>query len=194
MNVKNPLITPWQRKWLKLDVWNDGVQTMADAVEKFARGWYSNNKSSPKLLVIVGRTGCGKTHCLRAMASWARFASVSAWEAAMWPEPPSVHFCSWPELCEDFARDPKLDLIGDLVQQKLLALDDVGAEIDRWKTGEMNVKLQIALDRRSKLWTAITTNIEPSGWASRWDERIADRLLRNSMVCDVSKVGSYNVQ
>jgi DNA replication protein DnaC len=187
-------MTRWQIKWLKLDAHHPKLSEMADAVQRLAFGWYRNSFSERHLLVLVGRTGCGKTHCARRLAAWARYVGVSAWEAGWWPDVPNVSYTAWTEACDDFSRDPKANIMGDLTTQTLLVLDDVGAEVDRWKTGEMNVKLQMVLDRRTKLWTAITTNVEPSRWSARWDERIADRLLRDSIVCDVSEVESYQTR
>ena len=186
------LANSWQRKWLALDAHHPKLQDMANAIERLAASWFCNDKTDRHLLVLVGRTGCGKTHCVRRLANWAQSASATAWDKHFWENPPSVRYTAWTEICDSYNRDPKQDIVGHLNQNMLLVLDDVGAEVDKYKTGEMNLKLQMLMDRRSKLWTVITTNVLPSQWSTRWDERIADRFLRDSIVCDISDVESYS--
>jgi DNA replication protein DnaC len=49
------------------------------------------------------------------------------------------------------------------------------------------------LSRREQQFTVITTNIAPDNWNTRFDIRIADRLMRNTNVVDLSGVPSFAV-
>lgn len=68
--VKHPCETIWQRKWVKLDCWHPDVQKIATEAERFAGRWFRNRQDCEKLLVLAGHTGCGKTHCARAVYSF----------------------------------------------------------------------------------------------------------------------------
>jgi DNA replication protein DnaC len=77
----------------------------------------------------------------------------------------------------------------DCIDASLLALDDVGAETDRHHVG--TGKLCQILSRRERRFTIVTTNIQPDFWEVKFDRRVSDRFLRNSIVVDLSAVPSY---
>ena len=94
----------------------------------------------------------------------------------------------WPEIANEIAES-KNEWLTDAIDCELLVLDDVGAENDPWK--RCADKLCQILSRREKKFTILTTNIKPESWPAQFDGRITDRLLRNSVVVDLSSTESY---
>lgn len=72
-------------------------------------------------------------------------------------------------------------------------MDDIGAEVDRYKTGHVTAILRNALDLRARRFTLVTTNIAPDAWTSTWDARVADRLLRDSVIVSLANTQSYSI-
>ena len=196
MTPEQPLdngLTPWQRKHLRLEITHPSVQTMADAVEAFAGRWF-RREPSQRLLVLSGITGCGKTHCLHAIERVASLLSVTAYTGLRWPHPPTLWSVEWPRVvatCDDSTED---SVLTDCNDADLLLVDEIGAESDRYRSGHSTGLLASLLNRRIDtpgLYTLITTNVPPSEWSSRWDARIENRLLRGSVVVDLSDAPSY---
>ena len=167
------------------------MQVLATAAEKFCGRWF-NNKSDKSLLVIVGVYGNGKTHTARAIYKFCSDAAMSAFETQRWGggKIPSAIFISWPEASSAFA-DKRFGLMQDAVENDLVVLDDIGAETDQFKSGICKDKLCQILSRRERKFTVVTTNIGPANWETELDGRINDRLMRNSVIVDISNVPSY---
>jgi DNA replication protein DnaC len=70
-------------------------------------------------------------------------------------------------------------------------IDDIGAEGDRYKNNVGTELLRRLLEERRDRYTMITTNVPADMWATRWDARVADRLLRGSVVVDLSGVPTW---
>ena len=81
-------------------------------------------------------------------------------------------------------------ILQDTISADVLFLDDIGAETEKYKTGESVDALCQVLSRREDKWTMITTNIDPMNWSQRFDVRVADRLNRHSAIIAM-KCGSY---
>jgi DNA replication protein DnaC len=188
----NPCKNEWQQKWLQLDVVCPAIQVLADQCQEFAFAWYQR-KPNPNLIVLTGLSGVGKTHCARRIASWARLVKNRAWEEGKWrPDVPSVHYVSWSEIVDGF-KNNECGVIEDLYSASILIIDDLGAENDPWKTAVS--KLCQVFNRREKLYTFVTTNIVPEQWATKFDIRIADRLMRGeSRTVNLQNVSSYAAQ
>ncbi len=183
---------PWQRKWLGLAVTCPETQTACDAVKALAFDWFQHKR--PRKVVLYGATGCGKTMLAKALCRWAAAASITAWERKHWGKPPGVQFMLWQETCDrlEDARVSMVELLADAAEESLLIVDDIGAESDRFKSGKGTDALGYLLTRRQGSgYELLTTNIPPNEWEARWDARVADRLLRNSTVCDMSKCPSW---
>lgn len=177
----------WARKWIGLDCHNELVDEMCSRVADFCARWFRND---PKLslLLICGNPNCGKSHTAKKVNTWARFASNLAWTSGKWQNPPSVLFCLWPEITDDF-KQGNYGFVDDMVEADLLIIDDIGAEHDPSKSATN--KLCQILSRREKKFTLITTNIKPEYWTSSFDSRITDRFLRNSDVVMLFDLPSY---
>lgn len=144
------------------------------------------------MLVLVGESGCGKTHVARAIARYAAVAGFTALEKGRgktWSDHiPSSAFYAWSEITDGF-KAGDYSTVQDMMDADLLVLDDVGAEHDPSKNA--TAKLCQILSRREKKFTVITTNIKPEEWPTSFDTRVADRLLRNSKIILLFGVESY---
>ena len=190
-NVKNPCETDWQRKWLGLDVVHPDIQIAADAAEMFCGRWFKNN-TKDSLLVLVGNFGCGKTHIAKAMLRFCRLAAFTALEKGHGGSEcvPCSCYISWPEAAASF-NEKQFGIMEDAFGSDLLILDDIGAENDPWKI--CSDKLCQILSRRERRFTVVTTNVAPANWTEKFDGRINDRLMRNSVIADMSHVSSYSM-
>ncbi len=186
--MPNQLRTAWQRRWLGLEVTHPRVQALADAAERLCARWFAQAPEPTRLLVAMGNPGCGKTHCARKVYQWARQTAFTAWEGGHWSQVPDALFLHWPTVCDDF-KNGHFTAFDDWCRVTLLILDDAGAEHDPSKMAA--AKLCQLLTRRARLWTFLTTNLQPDTWETGFDARIADRLLRHSQLCDLTPVPSY---
>ena len=184
-----PCKTKWQQKWIGLDIVAPELQVLATAAEKFCGQWFKNDRTAP-LLVIVGGFGSGKTHTAKAILRFCGAAAIASFDTKVWGDHkfPETLFISWPEACNEF-NEKNYNLLKDAQDNELVIIDDIGAENDPWKI--CSDKLCQILSRRERMFTVITTNIQPKDWPTSFDGRINDRLLRYSVVVDISKVQSY---
>lgn len=149
-------------------------------------------------MVLAGESGCGKTHLAKSIYNFCFKCATSAFDTGHWgkSEVPSVHFSSWPEvaglLSEKNNNHDNYNYVQDAFNYSLLVLDDIGAENDPWAI--CKDKLCQILSRREKKFTVVTTNIKPEAWPEKFDARIEDRLLRNSMIVSLFGVESYAAQ
>lgn len=165
---------------------------MANVAEKFCGRWYRCDRGN-SLLVLAGDTNCGKTHTAAKIHRFGMACGQKAFDAGAgktWTGAsiPSVSFFRWPEVADQI-RAKDHSPVDDLKEVDLAILDDVGAENDPFKE-VANVLCQV-LTRRERKFTVITTNIRPEEWTERFDSRITDRMLRNSVVVDLFGLPSY---
>lgn len=189
--IINPCKTEWQRKFLGIDCYDPKLSHLAERTEAFCARWAAMdyNKS---MLVLAGESGCAKTHVARAIY---QFCTASRF--TLWPEKHtklmSTKLIRWPEEA-DFLNTGDYEnefLMAELFSRDLLVIDDIGAENDAWK--KATNKLCQIFSRRESKFTVVTTNIQPQDWSSKFDTRIADRLMRNSEVIDLFGVDSYTM-
>lgn len=132
---------------------------------------------------------------MRGAHRFARAAYATAAELAYWAWPPSVQWEQWPERSRAIVEGGKgvhmAEEIADAIDAGLLFLDDIGAESDKFRSGETIDALCQLLSRRENKWTLVTTNYMLEEWPARFDARVADRLWRNSLVCDLSDATSF---
>jgi DNA replication protein DnaC len=191
LQVKHPLKTKWQQKWIGLEVVHPKLQELGDSASSFCGRWFANDPEK-SLLVIIGHYGSGKTHVARAIFKFALTASMAAFETRKWPGGrfPQSMYLPWPQAVNEFEQK-NFSCLADAMSVELLVLDDIGAENDPWKVA--SDRLCQILSRRERMFTVVTSNIQPAEWADKFDGRIADRLLRNSVIVDLSGVPSYAI-
>jgi DNA replication protein DnaC len=158
----------------------------------FCDRWFKNEPFR-SLIVLVGESRSGKTHVAKAIARFCRAASLNAFESGNWGSSsiPSIYYGEWPVIVDSF-KEGNYGAMDSLMDDDLVVLDDIGAEHDPSKNA-VNKLCQI-LTRREKRFTVITTNVPMSRWPATFDTRVADRLVRNSVVIDLFGVPTYGMQ
>jgi DNA replication protein DnaC len=180
----------WSEKWLALEMWNPEICRLSDVVEDFCRQAFRNHMPHP--VVLAGQSGTGKTFAMRGAHKWIKRARILAAERNHWTWPPIIQWTNWPQLIRPVVegQTSMADALQDSMQADILFLDDIGAESDKYKSAENVDALCQLLSKREKKWTLITTNFRTEQWDQQFDARVADRLMRNSIVCDL-ECGSY---
>ena len=183
-------MSDWAVKWLGLEPWHLEINHLSRVVEDFCGQCFRNR--NPHAVILAGRSGSGKTHAMRGAHRWVNQARTLAAEKAFWKWPPITQWSSWPELIRPIVESqvPMREALQDATSADVLFLDDIGAESDKFKSAENVDALCQLLSRRERKWTMITTNFRPMQWDKQFDARVADRLMRNSIVCDLG-CGSY---
>jgi DNA replication protein DnaC len=138
---------------------------------------------------LVGPTGCGKTRVAERLYKHASRNSVELYPAK-WRRVPRVEFFEWATIAT-LEQDRFRAWLQDVDEIDFLFLEDVGAEVDRFKTKEPTERLRETLNHLRHAWMFVTTNVPPSQWITVWDDRVADRMLRNSVITTLDKIGSY---
>jgi DNA replication protein DnaC len=182
-----------------MEAWHPDVQPMADAFGSIAVRWFSNNvKAGPITLVVVGGTGCGKTLAMERTHAWAVTVAAEAWRAGGWGQRlPVARYLPWlplyTDMSNDDGREAKESAMRAITGADFLLIDDIGTEIDRFKSGAPVAVLTEILDATKDKFRIITTNVPMAEWPRKWDKRVEDRLLRKSIVMQLN-CGSYQKQ
>lgn len=183
----------WRQKVLGLDEdHHPKVRTMAIAVEWFCRASIRNNRERGHQLYLAGNVGCGKTHLSERARDWIAANQISAY-AKGWLHGESIHlpcFFAWERLVAMDQDDYDAVIDRNMEPSRVVILDDVGAEIDRYKSEEPLMRLKQVLDVCKHKWLLITSNIQRRDWEAQFKPRVADRLADCRYV-DASDVPSY---
>lgn len=189
----------WLDQALKLRADHPQLKALEDAVYDFCMD-YKKNAAHGRRLVIYGENGTGKSHTAKAVSRWARYNAVDfTWVHRRGVDDgfdgsPRVEFRNWlrllGELKDGFRTGRYSEELQHLCDVELLILDDVGADNDPNKFGVEH--FYTILEARENRWTMITTNIGPEHWQTRFERRVASRLLRNTVHVPLDKVPDYN--
>lgn len=145
--------------------------------------------------MLVGNSGLGKTHVAKCLYRYGAAAAASAFDAGGWRKQfPNTGFYRWPEVCKGF-EEKDYSAAQDMFGLGAVVIDDIGAErcSTQWFKDDATDQLCQILSRREFKFTVVTTNIDPMEWATRFDQRVSDRLLRNSTVIHL-RGDSYTMQ
>lgn len=175
-----------------MEVTSQEVQNLADEACTWRKRFAQNKKERGQHFLICGNSGTGKTHVSERLYRWCRSVAISLWDMSFWPKPPRVEMFEWSKVVFLNADEWKrwLDDRGDT---GVLFLEDIGAEVDRFKTGEPTERLRELLNDFKHRWMFITTNVMPEKWSAKWDERVADRLLRDTQVFVIRGIDRYTL-
>lgn len=184
-----PMRNDWQNRVLKMDVTHPEIQAASDAVQEWAFGFY-RNAPKERHIVLSGSAGTGKTTMAEKIHRWARMVAIPAWSVGKWSHPPRIEWTEWGQIAflpfDEFKR--WLDGMCDI---DVLFLEDVGAEVDKFKAGETTERLRQLLNEFKAKRMFVTTNIMPENWENRWDDRVFDRLLRDSVLVQLRNVPRF---
>lgn len=185
----------WLDKWFALDITSPELESAAMATRAWCIACARNKRDAQRLLVIYGSSGTGKTHLAKRAMAFLRAAASYAWEHRHWDRPLDLHFTAWPQLVAEVTSEnaTRSSWAYTCTTASALILDDIGAEVDRYRNGMAAAILRDTLDQRAGRWTLVTTNIAPDAWTATWDARCADRLLRNSNIISLTRTPSYSL-
>ncbi|HYE29941.1 MAG TPA: DnaA/Hda family protein [Methylomirabilota bacterium] len=155
-----------------LEAWNE----IGSQGEAYGRG--GNPGVTPRWLVMLGKSGTGKTHLAKRIRDY--------WEhVAKWYVHPTTGanlvrsgmFKDWARTVNDL-RNGSYGLLEDMINADFLVVDDIAAE----HSTEFSIeKLMRLFNERLGKWTVITANIPVAGIA-KMDARMASRLYRGGNV------------
>lgn len=157
------------------------VEKLARTAEWFAKAYLEDDRANGDSLCLAGNTGCGKTHAARRIHAYVHARQISAWASGKFG--PVNHlgapaFLRWEKVAE--VTDSEWDEIiaGEVRPSRLVILDDIGADTDRFKSGVPARRLKEVLDAAEGKWLLVTTNIQRTNWKAHFGQRVADRLSR----------------
>ena len=165
----------------------------ARSIARFTEGWIkaaSNNDPAAKSrwLVLAGATGVGKTHALQRAYTFLRNHSGDLWPRP-YAMPPGVVRYTWSRIVGlgPLSWD---DIEVEAQRARMVLLDDMGSETDRFRTGEPVERLRTLLDACASKWLLVTTNVPKAKFLDVFDARVASRLER-AVVLDLVGVPDY---
>ena len=172
------------RNTCELEDWDqtfDRGLTKSKIKELVAMSFYNNKEN----LVLLGRTGEGKTHL--AVAIGRRLCSEGLSTAFL---PLNLLF---EEILAAKAAGKYLSYLKKLCQTKVLVLDDFG--LRSYSHDEANTLVDILEERSRKGPVIVTSQVDPKGWHKLFEdpviaEAIVDRLVNPSQKINL-KGGSY---
>lgn len=175
------------------------VQKAADEVESWFRR-FRDNSSLQRHLIISGPTGVGKSHLSVKLLKTVRGSVHQLWPSSAWNHPPSVASADFSKIAvkeesewREWWKDHIDDIAGCGLQAEVLFLEDIGCEVDRYRSGAPAARLCEIFNWFAEQWLVVTTNVPPGEWKTRWDARVADRMLRNSVIVEMDNVPSFQI-
>lgn len=166
------------------------VNNLVNSGEWFFRRSFNNDRDLGAWLVVSGPVGTGKStvsrRLARAISTMAVDASLGGWGGTV----PGVWRGAWAAISSHDKNSEFEDALTDLKTAHIVFLDDIGAEVDRFKQGETTSRLCRVLDMCQGKWLFITTNLDKPLIAAKYDHRVLDRM-NMAHWCDLAGMPSY---
>ena len=151
------------------------IAKLAASCDVFLISCLTDNRSQGTWFVVSGNTGSGKSHVAKRIRTFYNGSKIEFWDGKG-SHVPNALWGYWPEVVgwddEDFD-----DFVSEACMAKLVILDDIGAEEEKYRSGAPAARLARVLERCDGRWLFATTNVPASLWKERWDQRVSDRLL-----------------
>lgn len=137
-----------------------------------------DGKAKPRWVSFVGRSGTGKTHLAKEIYRyvWRNLGGENDRQKLFCLD---FRFAAADELAQQW-RERKSAYLPEFERAPLLVVDDMGTVAD--KSGFVTDAMYTLLSRRMGKWTVITSNLTYSSISEQFDERLADRMLRDGNV------------
>lgn len=167
----------FRAKWLKLkEDHHPRARKLACWTESWIKAAAANKRpvGRPPWVIFAGKTGTGKSHALKAAYRFMRAHSGAMWPK-FWKHPVSLKFVVWSKAVafERYAWD---DFEEEIRGSDMVFVDDLGSEIDRFKSGEPAERLRLFLDLAKTKWMLVSTNIPREDFPKAFDARVVSRL------------------
>ena len=168
----------WRAHHIGLDESSIKAGRLARTVEGFVKRALANDTSKGRWLVLVGPTGCGKSHASRRSVEAFTVYGVDALTSGQWRgnKVPGAVFVDWSRTVSAKTVDEWEDRMSEILRSQFVVLDDIGTEPDPFKSGEPTERLRQLLNQLESRWLIISTNVPKADWQGRWDHRVASRL------------------
>lgn len=170
------------------------IRKMAIWLESFLRAACMNCRQKGTGMVIYGPVGTGKSHGIKRVKRYLESYAIDIYSLGSWPRGsriPSTCFAVWSRKAQ-LENGSFEDWFEDAKDAAWIILDDVGSEVDQYKSGAPAERLRRVLELARNRWMILTTNVPPEKWTSAFDERAVDRM-RGMHLLDLSGVPSYRV-
>ena len=137
-----------------------------------------DRNETPRWISFVGKSGTGKTFIAKQIYKFIleRIAESSKFENKRNIFILDCYATTADKLAEIW-RTQKSGYIREFDKADLLFIDDIGTTAD--KSGFITDAMYSLLSRRMGKWTILTSNLDYKGITEQFDERLADRMIRD---------------
>lgn len=152
------------------------VAKMLEWTYWFFRKCLHNDRSKGHTLILAGGTGVGKTAAMRRV-----YKQVKAWQTESlfrhWKQDHGLcpMWIPWPSV-SGYTKQEWEDFMEDVKESSVLFVDEFGAEVDKFKTGEPAERARSFFQECERKWLMMTTNLPSGSYAKQYDARVASRL------------------
>lgn len=184
--ISNPR---FREKVFRLDETTTAGRRLGIFGEAFVKAAGRNKRDKGTWLVIAGPTGIGKSHALQMASQFLAGHAVDFWHEGLWRSIPRTTTAIWSRVV-DLPRENWEGWLRDIRESSFVFLDDVGSEVDRFRSGEPMERLRVTLEACDGKWLLLTTNAAPGQWKAALDARSVSRLSR-AAVLDLTGAEDY---
>lgn len=154
---------------------HEKVEKLAKAGEWFVRVCAHDHAAGGRALMISGDPGTGKTHVMKAVYRYIGTFGVDICFLHGGKHPLPL-WLDWPRIAEIEKQSEFEDVIYEVERSRVLFIDDIGSESDRFKSGVGASRLRLILSRTESKWIMATTNLTKTALLDTYDARVADRF------------------
>jgi DNA replication protein DnaC len=152
------------------------IAQLAISTVRFLFACLLDIRESGTWFVVEGNTGSGKSHVAKRIRKFYDGSKIEFWDGKSRDHIANALWGYWPEVA-GWDDDDFNDFVAEIGPAKLVILDDIGAEEEKYRSGAPAARLARVLERCDSRWVFATTNVPSRQWKDRWDQRVSDRLL-----------------